>query len=210
MKPWLVAWLLGTFAICMLPVATESRAQAARRVPVFFHIAKQQGEQGKPVADEEFIRTQLTHANAIYGAIGIELVNAGQATLPSRHAALTSREDRDALTRHLRAGVINCMLVAALMDVDEPGRVRRGVHWRARKQPTRHFVIVSAISGPYVLAHELGHFFGNRAHSETPGNLMSYQLTDDIPVLTPEQVAKVNSTLARLLTTQELRLLDTP
>jgi hypothetical protein len=78
------------------------------------------------------------------------------------------------------------------------------VHWRVRRDPRRHFVVVSAISGPYVLAHELGHYFGNPEHSQIPGNLMSYLHTEAVPVLDSEQRQRVLATLQQLLTQGEL------
>ncbi len=201
---------ISVLTLCVIAFAgpsSEGRAQTLHKVPVFFHIAPSLENASAPAAQASFIAAQLSHANQTYGPLGMELVHAGHAELSDKHAALVSRADRDALARYLRPGVVNCMLVASLMDVDEPGRVRRGVHWRPRTQPSRHFVIVSAISGPYVLGHELGHFFGNREHSETPGNLMSYQLTDAIPVLDLAQIARVRTTLAKMIETRELRLL---
>jgi hypothetical protein len=118
---------------------------------------------------------------------------------------LVTRADRDALGAYVQAGVIDCMIVGTLMDVDEPGRDRRGVHWRVRTQRRRHFVIVSAISGPYVLAHELGHFLGNRAHSATPGNIMSYASRPGVPSLDEAQLRRIRRTLRRMRTTGELQ-----
>jgi hypothetical protein len=66
-------------------------------------------------------------------------------------------------------------------------------------------VILSAKAGPYVLAHELGHFFGNPAHSQTPGNLMSYAHTDAVPWLDPSQIGRVQASAARMLAQGELK-----
>ncbi|MET0287108.1 MAG: hypothetical protein ABW352_21670 [Polyangiales bacterium] len=184
----------------------------ALEVPVLLHVAR---EHGADVASEEFIATQLEHANTIYRPLGIELVIAGRRTFQA--ARMNTREDRDALGAHLRAGVVNWFVVAQLMDVDEPGRERRGVHWRVRATPSRRFVIVSAISGPYVLAHELGHFFGNPNHSDVAGNLMCYTQTDQVPFLDHPQQANVARTLRGMRTRGELsplrkarRLLGSP
>jgi hypothetical protein len=85
------------------------------------------------------------------------------------------------------------------MDVDEPGRERRGVHWHPRSRPARSFLIVSKISKAYVLAHELGHLLGNPKHSGVPGNLMSYERTAEPPFLDAAQIRNVKRTLAALL-----------
>ncbi len=168
-------------------------------VPVLLHVAR---ENGADVASDEFIETELEHANTIYRPLGIELVIAGRRGFDG--ARLLTREQRDGLGTHLQAGVINWFVVAQLMDVDEPGRERRGVHWHVRATPSKRFVIVSAISGPYVLAHELGHFFGNPQHSEVPGNLMCYAQTDQVPYLDEAQRAKVARTLRGMRARGEL------
>lgn len=187
----------------VLVLATQARAEPPpQRLPVVFHVA-QQANAG--VADAAFLRTQLSAANAVFAGLGIELVCAQVRPAPRARPRLVSRADRDQLGALLLPDVINVFVVASLMDVDEPGRERRGVHWRVRSDPRRHLLIVSAISGPYVLAHELGHFLGNQAHSDTPGNLMSYLPGEGVPVLEAAQAAKVRVTLAQLLETGELR-----
>jgi hypothetical protein len=170
-------------------------------VPVLLHVAQQAG---LPVADEAFLATQLEHANLIYRSLGITFVRVGQQKLAQKHARLVTRADRDALRIRLQPGVLNCFIVASLMDVDEPERERRGVHWRVRKDPRRHFVVVSAIAFPWVLAHELGHFLGNPQHSDVPGNLMSYERTDAVPFLDDAQQTRVLQTLAALFESGEL------
>jgi hypothetical protein len=171
------------------------------RVPLIFHVA--QREAG-PVAPAAFITEQLATANSIYLPLGIELVEQGRVPLALEHAEQVTRSDRDALARYVQRGAIHIFVVAKLMDVDEPGRERRGVHWHPRPTPTRSFLIVSQISGPDVLAHELGHLFGNREHSSVPGNLMSYQRGQRPPFLGEAQVLRVQRTLAGLLKTGTL------
>ena len=184
-------------------LASKDRAHAQDapvQVPLIFHVAELDG---KPVADAEFLRTQLEHANTIYRPLGLELVRVAQQKLGAAHARLVTRSERDALGASLVRGAINCFIVAQLMDVDEPGRERRGVHWHVRGS-RKHLVIVSAISGPYVLAHELGHFLGNPEHSDVAGNLMSYQHTDQVPVLDMLQRQRVKQTVEALFRTKEL------
>jgi hypothetical protein len=65
------------------------------------------------------------------------------------------------------------MIVGSLRDVDTPILLRQGVHWHAVPNPSKHYVIVSKSAGTTVLAHELGHFFGN-PHTTIKDNLMSY------------------------------------
>jgi hypothetical protein len=186
--------VLAMLAMCLF--SALARAAEPWRIPVVFHVAERDGQ---AVAPASFIAEQLAAANSIYGPLGIELVDSEQTSLPPGHAELITRADRDALAPHVRKGAIHCFVVATLMDVDEPGRERRGVHWRPRQTPSPSFVIVSKISKPYVLAHELGHFFGNREHSKVPGNLMSYTRTERPPFLDELQVRRVLRTLTAML-----------
>ena len=190
-----IGLLAGCFALPCL-AGRLARAAEPTRIEVIFHVAQREGG---PVAPPAFIAEQLAAANAIYQPLGIELVGREGAALPAAHAELVTRADRDALSGHVRTGAIHCFVVARLMDVDEPGRERRGVHWHPRHDPRRSFLIVSKISKPYVLAHELGHLFGNPTHSPVPGNLMSYERTTQPPFLYAAQVRNVRRTLATLL-----------
>jgi hypothetical protein len=189
-------WLLACAITALCLVGAVARASAPVRIAVIFHVAQQNGE---PVAPASFIAEQLAAANAIYGPLGIELVETGRVPLAAAHAELITRADRDALAGYVRKGAIHCFVVSKLMDVDEPGRERRGVHWHPRPAPRQSFLIVSKISFRYVLAHELGHLLGNREHSEVPGNLMSYKRTDAPPFLDEAQIQRVRRTLAALL-----------
>ena len=151
-------------------------------------------EGGRDVAPPEFVETQVRRANEIFAPYGVAfelraLVRSGSAP------RMESRADRSALAQHEKPGVINCFVVAALRDVDEPDRMRRGVHWHSETHPGAHFVILSAISEPDVLAHELGHYLGNPRHSDTPGNLMSYQRTDVLPFLDEAQQRRMRRTI---------------
>jgi hypothetical protein len=181
-------------ASCLL--ASGARADAPMRIAVIFHVVRADGE---AVAPASFIAEQLAAANSIYRPLGIELVEREGAPLAAAHAELITRADRDALATHVRKGAIHCFIVARLMDVDEPGRERRGVHWHPRTRPFHSFLIVSKISKPYVLAHELGHLFGNPTHSKVPGNLMSYERTEQPPFLDAAQIRNVERTLAAML-----------
>jgi len=193
-------WLsLLPLALCL--ATGLARADTPVRLPVVFHVAQREGQ---PVAPAAFIAEQLAAANTIFRPLGLELVEKERVPLVGEHAELVTRADRDALARHVRKGVIDCFVVAKLMDVDEPGRERRGVHWHPRRPPLQSFLIVSAISKPYVLAHELGHFLGNREHSDVPGNLMSYTRAEGPPFLDEAQIRRVRRALTAMLKSRRL------
>jgi len=182
--------------VALALVGSVALADAPLRIPVVFHVAERHGN---AVAAESFVAEQLAAANTIYNPLGIELVDHERVPLAARHADLVSRADRDALARFVNEGAIHCFVVAKLMDVDEAGRERRGVHWRPRRIPGRSFLIVSKISGRYVLAHELGHLWGNQKHSDVAGNLMSYKRSNLSPFLDAAQIQRVQRTLAAML-----------
>jgi hypothetical protein len=169
------------------------------RVGLWFHVAQRDGTD---VAPARFMADELAQANVIYERLGLRFVDVGHSPIAARHARLDTRKDRDLLAPYVKRGVVNCFVTGTLMDVDEPGRERRGVHWHAPNGA--HYVILSAISGPYVLAHELGHFFGNPRHSDTPGNLMSYTRTDAVPFFDALQIARVQRTAKQLIKRREL------
>jgi len=83
--------------------------------------------------------------------------------------------------------------------------MRRGVHWHSQLHEGRHFVIISSIAGPNVLAHELGHYLGNPAHSDVAGNLMSYTPGEGLPVLDEKQQKRLGRSIRSYLKSGEIR-----
>jgi hypothetical protein len=160
---------------------------------------------GKPVVPDQFVPERIASANHIYEPYGVRFVQGAQLDLAVEHAALENAADRDALGARVRPHVINCFVVRSLRDIDEPERMRRGVHWHSRSYPGVHYVILSSIAGPDVLAHELGHYLGNPKHSETPGNLMSYLRGDVPPFLDDAQVKRMTRTIRGYVKSGELR-----
>jgi hypothetical protein len=157
------------------------------------------------VVSDAFIAERVSRAGEIFGVYGVQFQVVAQQPLPERHVALETRADRDALGAYFARGTIHVFCVASLMDVDEPGRVRRGVHWHSTTHAGAHYVVVSAISGPDVLAHELGHYLGNPSHSEVAGNLMSYEHTEVLPFLDDAQQKRMRRTIAGYLASGELK-----
>ncbi len=66
-------------------------------------------------------------------------------------------------------------------------------------------MILAAYAGKTVLAHELGHFFGNRTHPKTPGNIMSYDRGQMPPFFDAGQLRKIARFLRAFLRSRELR-----
>jgi hypothetical protein len=189
---WL--WLLLS---CTPSASAQAREPTV--LPIAWHVVE---DAAGPVVSAAFLAERLERANAIYAPYGIAFAAVSHDALPERHAALESRADRDALAAASSRGAINCFVVRSLRDVDDPAQMRRGVHWHA---PSSHFVILSSIAGLNVLAHELGHFLGNPAHSETAGNLMSYQPGPALPVLDDKQLRRLARAVRGYLARKELR-----
>jgi hypothetical protein len=189
-------------ALCLaLVCAPLAPARADTTFPISFAVAEVDGEQ---VVEREWLEEQVEAAKEIFRPAGVQFVLERVRPLPAEHAMLEDRADRHALGALVERRVINCFIVASLRDVDDPRLYRRGVHWRARGHgPNNHFVIVSAVSGETVLAHELGHFFGN-PHSTTAGNIMSYDRGEVPPFFDEAQQRRIALFARRFVRTREL------
>jgi hypothetical protein len=200
--------ILPSAACCALAIAAcfgaarPASAGGATTLVIDVQIAR---DGGKPVVDAAFIAERVARANEIFAPYAVRFVQGATLPLDASRAALETAADRDALGASVRASVINCFVVRSLRDVDDPAQMRRGVHWHSRAYPGAHYVILSAIGGPAVLAHELGHFLGNPKHSEVAGNLMSYQHTDALPFLDALQQRRMARTLRGYLRSGELK-----
>jgi hypothetical protein len=129
---------------------------------------------GRPVAQPEWLEAQIEAARDLFAPFGVSFVRTEGAPVDARLADVETRADRDALAVVVRPYAVNVIVVESLRDVDDPTRMRRGVHWHAPSGV--HYVILVAAAPPAVLAHELGHFFGN-PHSPVADNVMSYRRT---------------------------------
>ena len=188
--------------------ATESRAADEPTIATFpIAFAVMQKDDGEPVREDAWLDEQLAHADDLFGPDGVHFKKTSRRLVGSMYAALETRGDRDALRLQTRPGVINVFVVASLRDVDEKERFRFGVHWRPSQDPKSRYVILAAGAPPSVLAHELGHYFGN-PHSPTPNNIMSYTRTGAPPFFDDAQLAKIRVTARRCL--QERELLPVP
>jgi hypothetical protein len=129
---------------------------------------------GRPAAEEAWLTAQIGQAQALFGPFGVRFVRTAGSTAPmeARFAHVEAREDRDAFASWLVPHAVNVFVIGSLRDVDDPAQMRRGVHWHAPSGA--HYVLIVGTAPPSVLAHELGHFFGN-PHSPVVDDVMSYQ-----------------------------------
>ena len=190
-------------ALLVVAAAAQPGGRAFPVLPLAVTVATLEGA---PAVSDAWIETQVTNANALFSPHGVRFRLVERHTMPERHARLETRRDRHALGGRMHPQRIDWFVVHSLRDVDEPDRMRQGVHWRPRgaEYPARaHFVITSSIAGETVLAHELGHFFGN-GHSDVPGNIMSYDRGDVPPFFDATQAARIRFSLRRFLSRGEL------
>ena len=195
--------LVVAAAVTALVSTITLEAQADE--PIFglsFAIAR--AEDGARVVDDEWIQRQIDDANRLFGPLGTRFRWTLEKPLAEPHGELHTRAERNALTPLTESAMIDVFVVRALEDVDEPGRMRMGVCWTGRGG--KRFIVLSRTSRPTVLAHELGHFFGNRQHSDVVNNLMSYSRDGGEVFFDEEQMAIIKSHTLRFLETR--RLLD--
>ena len=189
--------ILGIALLAPMP----GRAQDSWVFPVVVSIA---AEDGVPVVDASWVEAELAMANTIFAPSGVSFVLRDTRPLDPRFAHLETRADRHALGEELVPSVINVFVVGSLRDVDDPSLMRRGVHWRPAGIPGAHFVIVSSVAGPDVMAHELGHFFGN-PHSDTPNDVMSYLRDGTVTAFfETQEIGRIRRSARRFLTRAEI------
>jgi hypothetical protein len=198
-----VAVLVAFLGIGLSFATSTSAARPVRpvRLPIHVGVATSNGD---PVAPRAFLDAIIARANRVFAPAGLSFELEDIRRIEGKYTHLRTRRDRHALTAELRPEVINVFVVESLVDVDDRTRMRHGVHWRpdGTRSPV-HYVIVRAGAVPEVLAHELGHYFGNHRHSEVPGNIMSYVHGSE-PFFDERQVGIIHRHVARFLRSGEL------
>jgi hypothetical protein len=195
------AAVIGALAVAAAGGAQPSAPPTLPMLPLAVNVAE---HEGSPVVTDAWIDGQVEQANTIFGAHGVRFRIVARHRIDPVHARVETRSDRHRLGGLLHRHVVDCFFVLSLRDVDEPELMRRGVHWRPRGYPPgSHFVIVSSISGPLVLAHELGHYFGN-THSDVPGNIMSYTRGEVPPYFDEEQARRIHASVRHFLGRRQL------
>ena len=161
--PWTTCALLaGLLAQAAPPPATTFSLRVSSAVD----------EAGKPLAQAGWLASEIDAAQALFAPFGVRFTRTAGAPLDARLAHVETRADRDAFAAHTTSHVIDVFVVDSLRDVDDSTRTRRGVHWHAPSGA--HYLLVVASAQTTVLAHELGHYFGN-PHSPVVDNVMSYE-----------------------------------
>lgn len=196
----------GLCALCSAAIPLRAFARSAAPAPIptlplVFSVAERDGA---AVRDDAWIGEQLAEVSRLYTPIGVTFRKTQSLKLPPALSQLETRDDRDSLAAHLVPKTIHVMIVASLRDVDDPRLYRMGVHWRHRKQPAKHYIIVAESARPSTLAHELGHFFG-LDHSTVTDNLMSYSRTGAPPFLENKQEERIEA-MARMYLSAKLLL----
>ncbi len=156
---------------------------------------------GMPVAGDAWLEDELRVAAALFAPFGVGFTIGDSRTLAFRFAHLETRADRDALAAQVEARLVNVFVVGSLRDVDDPVRLRKGVHWHAPSGA--HYVVLVAGAPASVLGHELGHFFGN-PHSQVVDNVMSYERGGGPVFFDADQGRRIGARARRYLDTGEL------
>ena len=144
-----------------------------------------------------WLTERIEAANRIFRPLDVCFEARAPRALPDRHARLMTRADRDALTDLMVPDAINVFVVRRLRDVDDPSLDRMGVHWHGKKGA--RYVILEYDAMRTSLAHELGHYFGNPAHTTIRNNVMSYDRPDeDRLTFTRAQTDRIRAEVRRL------------
>ena len=167
-------------------------------------VAVAPGDDGRPVVEDRWVEVQIAEANRLFGPADVRFRWVVAKAGPARASHVETRGDRDALGVDLERRLVNVTVVGTLRDVDDPGRMRMGVCWQLGTDAPRRYVLLSSTAKPAVLAHELGHFFGN-AHTTVADNLMSYVRVDPAAVaFDPVQIARIHERAAAMLASRAL------
>jgi len=194
---------LAIAALAMTALAWPAPARADDAIATFPMAFAVMQDDGEPVREDAWIDAQLAEAERLFAPHGVHFAKASRRLSGSLYAKMETRADRDALYAMMRPNVINVFVVASLKDVDEKDRWRMGVHWRPSQKTSARYIILAANAAPAVLAHELGHYFGN-PHSPTPDNVMSYTRTGGALYFDAPQIARIRATARRYIAEREI------
>ncbi len=143
---------------------------ASRCFEIALHVVV---EDGQDVVTPAWFAEQVAQVNRLFEPVGVGFSVGSVVPVDAGFADVQTRLQRDKIGRAVHTlKVVHVFAVRQLADVDVAGEVIRGVHWRDRVETSRRWIILSSISMPMVLAHEMGHFFG-LPHSRYRTSLMN-------------------------------------
>jgi hypothetical protein len=193
------------WALLCATLAATPPAPTSPPFPLVFSSAVD--EAGRPLLTDDWLDAELDAAQTLFATFGVRFSHTRGPVLDAWLAHVESRADRDALAGRAQPQVVNVFVVGSLRDVDDPTQMRRGVHWHAPGRERTHYVIVVATAPPTVLAHELGHFFGN-PHSHVVDNVMSYERSGAAVFFDAEQGRRIAARARDYLRSADLLLVD--
>jgi hypothetical protein len=179
-----VAWSLALAGL-LAQAAPPARAPATT---FSLRVSIATDADGKSVATADWLASQFAAARDLFAPFGVAFARTDGPSLDARVARVETRADRDAFASHAAAHAVDVFIVESLRDVDAPDTMRRGVHWHAPSGA--HYVLLVGSAPPTVLAHELGHYFGN-PHSSVVDNVMSYERTGARVFFDADQGARI-------------------
>ena len=199
-------------AVEMLDTARAAAGNASsvcerRRVCVGVRVTVLEDASG-PAASREWFDERLAQANRLFEVIDVGFTVTAWTPRQVESAAVDTRGQRDAVgAGRPHEGQVDVYLSSRLMDVDAPGTQIRGVHWRLRRDTSQRWIVMSAISGPMVLAHELGHFF-SLPHGTERASIMNKRPRPSPPwaerVFTAREQARMRAAMERMLADRRL------
>ena len=136
------------------------------------------GQNKRPLRSPIWVRSCMDAANDLFRPMSVAFELAEVVFLPGKFSHVRNRSERDRLGhKRWKKGYIHWFAMGRVDNVDSPGEIY-GVHWRDRKATHHRWVILSKISWPFTLPHELGHFFG-LGHNAIIGSIMNKAGNDD-------------------------------
>ena len=145
-------------------------AEAKTCVGLVLHVVV---KDGAPIQTPEWLAKQVAEAQRHFALAGVGFKVTALNPLPAELTDIHTRLDRDLGGRKLwTPKAIHVLVVGSLEDIHTPGIPRLGVHWRDRARRSHRWIYVSSVAFDWVLAHELGHFFG-LPHSKYPASIMN-------------------------------------
>lgn len=187
------------WAEVMRQAAPACPLEAKHCLPLEVYVATRGGV---PVQTADWLKTQLSEANRHFAPLSVAFQPLRVIPLPDGTTDVNTRAERDALgSGRFREGIITLFVVGTLANVDAPGNIN-GVHWRQRGKFGRRWIIMASYARSYVLAHELGHYFGLK-HSSYPISIMNKTPRTEPPfkdrTFAPEEYAIMRRRLSALI-----------